>query len=169
MSRCFALAAASAVALTFATTAAADPPELGKATGGGEVAQSDDPFTPFKISFTAQNMLAPKGQVNFRAEDGNTFVGDVTCYQQEGNVASFSGPVERGKGGFDPEMYPGLESLYVVTVEDNGEGPGSPPDTISVSAIAAPPGFPLLCASGLQHTEPLVSGNIQVHQIAVGG
>ena len=158
-----AVAVTSVLALALAGTASAQTLSLGKATGHGSVAASDNPFAPYDFGFTAQGVStdgAPKGNVRFSNSDFS-FHGTVDCYLQTGNEAFFSGTIGKSKGLEEPPA--GQVASYAAHVTDNGEGSGSSPDTIGFLAAVGP--FSLDCLSAAFIADPVDQGSIQVHPI----
>jgi hypothetical protein len=153
------LAFAAVLSLALVSVANASAGDAGKATGGvkyttvfGLQAQSD---------FTAQGTPTDaKGRVHRRVVDSNgnvirSFEGDVNCYTQDGNVATFSGVITNRQGPDD-----GLGQYFMWTVQDNGEGNNASPDLIRVDRSPTP----LDCSiPKIVPTQAIEEGNIQVH------
>ena len=111
----------------------------------------------YQVSFTAG--IGPKGDargnVNMRSSRPQfTYKGEVDCYHQVGNRATFSGEITRGG---DPEM-----PFFIVWVEDNGE-PGADaatPDILEAGVLSQS----FDCTrQGTKWRTPIARGNLQVH------
>jgi hypothetical protein len=144
------------------------------ATGGratGHVALTLAPEVEEQYSFnaiqaaTATDPLAAKGNISFHIfQPGDNFAGrgDVICAGIVGNIARIASTWDSFRlGNQDIDV----TGLYLVwTVQDNGEGAGSPPDMASElffttsAAVAA-----LHCSVGfILPLMPNEEGNIQV-------
>ncbi len=110
------ISAVAVAALLAPSAAQAD--NNGKATGGVQSAGSSwFGVMPFHLDFTAQDPLAPMGNVRVAFADGSWyFVGALECYSQVGNQAGFAGEVTKASS----RLY--LGSTAYVSVEDNGLG-----------------------------------------------
>jgi len=124
-----------------------------KATGGVSWTNAAQGFDA-KATFNAQPDDPAKG--TFRLELSGSqnwwYKGEVTCYNQSGNVATFSGVVTASEGAGDP-------TTFKATVEDNGQGSkATGPDRIGTQRNASG------CSSHLPVLQNVTSGNLQVHQ-----
>lgn len=130
-----------------------------KATGG--VKQPTGDGNEAQRAFTAQGSpTSAKGQIQQKLVDpsGNLvrqFHGVVDCYFQEGNRARFSGVITKSRG----EDVEG--QFFIYAVEDNGEGANAPVDRIAARRSVVPFDCQLPV---VQPTQPVTSGNIQVHE-----
>ena len=123
-----------------------------KATGGAGLVAGG---VALHISFNAQGTLTDaKGQVQYKASNGNSFHGRVDCYNQAGNNATFSGVITKGEGTT-------ASGYFLVNVTDNGEGDtATGPDLLRVQQSGAP----FSCAAVEPGLLPITEGNIQVQQ-----
>ena len=118
-----------------------------KATGGAHSGVSD-------LSFNAQGTpQASKGRVNYRGVD-ISFKGEVTCYLQDGNEATFTGVIRKSEGTTD--------TTFSVEVVDGGEGAGAM-DTFAVDTFASGQ-EPDACEGNDETDQLVINGNIQVHE-----
>lgn len=108
--------------------------------------------------------LDAKGQVQVKNHGGVTFHGEVDCYYQAGNLARFNGPITRFSGENLPGNTQGTD-YFEITVVDAGE-PGRAGDLISVQRFPNRTGQvdPGSCSLGRDALQPVMSGNLQVHQ-----
>lgn len=89
-----------------------------------------------------------KGHVSYAASNGNSFTGDVTCYEQDGNSGVLSGPITGGD----------FSGFFRVEVLDNGEGADAAPDRFRVQVLGAEN-----CSATGVYPAEATDGNIQVH------
>lgn len=153
----------STFALVVSLTATAFAGSIGKATGGQSNTTGVGNDTAHR-SFTAQGSKnGAKGQFQVKVTDDVTgavlrrYHGEVDCYRQEGKNAWFSGPVTNSQGNPVTNVD---GQFFIAAVRDNGEGPDAPPDLVSSQRSLTP----VDCqTSTLQPTQPVETGNIQVH------
>ncbi len=138
-------------------------PVVQSVTGSGNFHFQGD----FVRIFTDVAQLLADGSVRGQWERANPGVpgggatkshGVVTCFTIIGNQAWLGGYATSGNFSTPPDNEVGWR------VVDNGQGANSPPDEISLQAVARPPGF---AASWCANTPPLgtfpiQAGNIQV-------
>jgi len=158
MRRIITLAAAGAL-LVVGGAAWAAPGE--KTTGGVNYTTADEYAAT--VSFTAEGTPAlAKGMVNFRlSREEWSFKGDVDCYYQNGNMASFTGYMDTPTTEGD---------IFRVIVLDQGEpapGDGQVPGTgdqirIQRDFFEDRPNL-LDCTNPDPLLRPIESGNLQVH------
>ncbi len=151
------ISAVAVAALLVPSAAWAD--DNGKATGGVQAAGSfADGFMPFNLDFTAQDPLAPMGNVKVAFADGSWyFVGALECYSQVGNQAGFAGEVTKASS----RLY--LGSTAYVSVVANGEGDTAlGPDWVQLDFGGQ---YASNCSPG-QFGFPyeVTGGNLMVHQ-----
>ena len=123
-----------------------------KATGGvawENAAQGLD----IRAQFNAQPDSPAKGffQIDVSGAQNWSYRGDVTCYQQDGNSATFTGVVTASEDAGNP-------TTFKVTVEDNGQGSNAAPDRIATLRNGGSN-----CGSPLPVLQNVAKGNLQVH------
>ena len=163
---------AAAVAFAFALSAAGTAFAAGggpKATGGAGFSQDDNPY---HIGFNAREHKKQKpdrGHVNLvdlaptiGVVPDSSFTGHVTCYDQVGNKAWFSGTIDNPIPSGDPGTTADDLGFFLIAVQDNGKKKQTPRDRIAVQWDVSPP---LGCPSNsLTADNPITNGNIQVHK-----
>ncbi|MDB4442765.1 hypothetical protein N9219_05035 [bacterium] len=153
-----------AFALSFTPFALATD-DGGKATGGVGFEQGPS----WVVSFNAQ--IGPKGDAKGVVQahsdgDFGSFHGKVTCYYQDGNMAWFSGPATY-RDNISQFEFTG----FLIGVEDNSE-PGTAadpdPDFIRVRFLREQDSDDCTNVTGLPLNNPVLNGNLQVHEDANG-
>lgn len=150
MRKLVAILGAGALMLVSGTAMAAAGP---KATGGVGWTNAAQGFDA-RATFTAQPDDLAKG--TFRIELSGSqnwwYQGEVTCYNQSGNMATFSGVVTASEGAGDP-------TTFKATVQDGGQGSqATGPDRIATQRNASG------CSSHLPTLQDVTTGNLQVHE-----
>jgi hypothetical protein len=122
------LVATAGLAVAAIGAPAASNPVVASATGSGHMVRPDGTFRSF--SFAAQRRAdgSVTGQVQLNSRGFDVFVHiDVNCLRIDGNTAYMSGHVTYSSN--PAEGVAGELNRWAV--EDNGEGPGEPPDRVS--------------------------------------
>ena len=154
-----ALAVAASLTLLAAAQAVGAPGGVvHSATGSGHF-MTEGQLRTFTFSAIEHADGRVTGQAHFynRAR-GNRVHFEVTCLNVVGNTAYMSGPVKNAKQSNEPENASGIWS-----VQDNGEGAGSPPDKVSFLAIIpASSGVANCRTAAPPPTNTVEEGNVQV-------
>ena len=126
----------------------------GSATGAGSLVSGG---VTADFSFAARgNPGVAIGQVHYANSTGADWSGEVACYYQVGNVATFTGVIT---DGHDDACNSAVGVPFFYAVSDNGVGSQPQPDTIRIAG----PTSAFSCVADFQPgTAPLVSGDIQV-------
>jgi hypothetical protein len=135
---CLAVAVALLACQDRGITPPVDDPAFGLAagrpvlivTGGGSVVREDIEGAPretygFRAQVDAEGNAWGEAEVHFPSDDVKMHIA-VRCLVVERNVAWMSGPVTRSDDPATP-----VGRVFVWQVQDNGEGQGAPPDSIS--------------------------------------
>ena len=150
MRKVVAIVGAGALMLVSGTAMAAAGP---KATGGVGWTNAAQGFDA-SATFNAQPDDPAKGTFRIQLSGSQNwwYQGEVTCYNQSGNMATFSGVVTASEGAGDP-------TTFKVTVRDGGQGAqATGPDGIGTRRNDSG------CSSHLPVLQDVTSGNLQVHQ-----
>src|SRR6266545_7182804 len=140
------------------TQPAAAASTLQSASGFGQV-HLGLPFRNFAFSATKQTDGTTSGQAQLERSDNGILAHiDIDCLNVLGNVAVMSGMYTRAT---NPALV-GSDALFAV--KDNGEGPGAPPDeiTLAFSGLGIPCTYIIDPAQLALFFVPIESGQIQV-------
>jgi hypothetical protein len=107
---------------------AAPNPVVASATGSGHMVRPDGTFRSFSFAATKRADGTVTGQVQLNSRSFDVFVHiRVDCLRVDGNTAYMSGRITHTS---DPAQG-FVGELNRRAVQDNGEGPGAPPDLVS--------------------------------------
>ena len=140
------------------TESAAADPAVQSASGFGQV-HLGLPFRNFAFSATKQTDGTTSGQAQLERSDNGILAHiDIDCLNVLGNVAVMSGMYTRAT---NPALV-GSDALFAV--KDNGEGPGAPPDeiTLAFSGLGIPCTYIIDPAQLALFFVPIESGQVQV-------
>lgn len=165
---------ATAVAFALALSAAGMAFAAGggpKATGGAGFSQDDNQY---HIGFNAREQKKQhkkqkpdRGHVNLvdlaptiGDVPDSSFTGHVTCYEQEGKKAWFSGTIDNPIPFGDPQTTTDDLDNFLIAVQDNGKKKETPRDQITVRWGDTE----LACESRPPAENEITNGNVQVHE-----